>query len=185
MTNPYVKQLPNLLTTLRLLLAIPICVFILRENYGAVLWLAAIAGVSDGIDGWWARKLNAQSRYGAVVDPLSDKALLTGAFICLAIVEAIPYGVAVIVLLRDLVIVAGALSYRLLIGPYVMAPSFWGKASTLVQIAFVLMVITQKVYPVFPLVFFEFGILMVIGLALISGGNYVAVWSRKAWAAKH
>lgn len=182
MTSSYLKQLPNALTTLRLVLAIPIWVFILQENYSAVLWLAAVAGFSDGIDGWLARKLNAQSRYGAVADPLSDKALLTGTFICLAIVEAIPLGAAVVVVLRDLVIIAGALLYHYLIGRYEMAPSFWGKASTLVQILFVLMVLTQQVYAIFPLFFFEFGILLVIGLSLISGGNYVSVWSRKAWA---
>lgn len=183
MPRSYLKQLPNILTTLRLFLAIPIWIFILQENYRSVLWLAAAAGFSDLIDGWLARKLNALSRYGAVLDPLSDKALLTGTFICLAMVEAIPIGVAVIVVLRDLVIVAGALTYHYLIGPYRMAPSVWGKASTLVQIVFVLMVLTQQVYPIFSPFFFEFGILLVVGLALISGGNYVTVWSRKAWAA--
>lgn len=183
MTNAYLKQIPNALTTLRLLMAIPIWLLILRENYSAVLWLAAIAGFSDLIDGWLARKLDAISRYGAVLDPLSDKALLTGTFICLAMVEAIPHGIALIVVLRDLVIIAGALSYHYLIGPYKMAPSFWGKASTLVQIVFVLMVLIQQVYPLFSSFYFEFGSLLVIGLALISGGNYVAVWSRKAWVA--
>jgi cardiolipin synthase (CMP-forming) len=181
MTNRYLKQLPNTLTTLRLLLAIPIWIFILREDYSNVLWLAAIAGLSDGVDGWLARKLDARSRYGAVADPASDKALLTGAFICLAAVEAIPPGLAVIVVARDLIIVTGALCYHWLIGRYEMAPSVWGKASTLAQVGFILMVLTQQVYPLFPRVFFEFGTLLVVGLALISGGNYVVVWARKAW----
>ncbi|MGQ9425760.1 CDP-alcohol phosphatidyltransferase family protein [Gilvimarinus sp. F26214L] len=183
MMNPYIKQLPNVLTSLRLLLAVPVCIFILQERYAEVLWIAAIAAFTDGIDGWWARKMGVQSRFGAVVDPISDKALLMGAFVCLALVNAIPPGVAIIVVLRDLVIVGGALSYHWLIGRFQMAPTFWGKASTLVQVCYVLMVITQKVYPVFPLFLFKFGTLLVIALALISGGNYVAVWSRKAWTA--
>lgn len=182
MTSPLIRQLPNVITTLRLLLALPICIFILQERYEAVWWLAVVAGFSDAVDGWWARKLDARSRYGAVVDPLSDKALLVGAFISLAVVGAIPVGLAVVVVARDLVILTGALSYHFLFGQFRMAPSLWGKSSTLVQIAFVLMVLTHKVYPVFPPFLFELGILLVLALALISGGNYVVVWSKKAWA---
>lgn len=185
MPRSLLKQLPNTLTTLRLCLAPPIWFLILHENYWPVLWLALVAGLSDGVDGWLARKLGAQSPYGAVVDPISDKALLTGTFICLAIVDKIPLAVAAVVVLRDLVIVGGALSYRLLIGRFDMAPSFWGKLNTLAQIGFVMMVLTQQVYRIFPTFFFELGVLVVIGLAIISGGNYVVVWSRKALAAKH
>jgi len=181
-THSWLKQIPNALTTLRLLLALPICYFILQENYWAVIGLAAFATLSDGVDGWLARRLQAQSRYGAVADPISDKALLTGIFICLAVVEKIPFNVAAVVVLRDLVIVAGALCYHFLIGRYDMAPSFWGKLSTLAQIGLAMMVLFQQLYPLFPPVLFEFASLTVIGLALISGGNYVVVWSRKALA---
>jgi cardiolipin synthase len=181
MTDTILRQLPNAITTLRLVLAVPICVFILQREFEAVLGLAAFAGLSDLVDGWWARKMGAQSRYGSVVDPLSDKVLLIGTYVTLALVNAIPMTVSVLVVARDLVIVAGAIAYYLLIGRYEMAPSLWGKASTLVQIGFALMVLTQQVYPIFPVFFFEFGMLMVIGLAFISGGNYVVVWSRKAW----
>ncbi|MCW8194990.1 CDP-alcohol phosphatidyltransferase family protein [Proteobacteria bacterium 005FR1] len=181
MTNRIVKNLPNAITTLRLFLALPICLFILQEKFELVLGIAVFAGASDLVDGWWARKMGAQSRYGSVIDPISDKALLIGTYVSLALVNAIPMTVAVVVVARDLVIVAGALAYHLLIGRYEMAPTVWGKLSTLVQIAFALMVLTQQVYPIFPVSFFEVGVLLVIGLAFISGGNYVGVWGRKAW----
>jgi len=90
MTSVVIKQIPNALTTLRLILAIPICLLILNENYQAVLWVAFIAGLSDGVDGWLARKLGAESRYGAIVDPLSDKAQLIGVYGSLAVVEFLP-----------------------------------------------------------------------------------------------
>lgn len=185
MTDKILKQLPNAITTIRLILAIPICYFIIREEFELVLGIAVIGGASDLVDGWWARMLGAQSRYGSVVDPISDKALLIGTYVSLALVDAIPMTVAVLVVARDLVIVAGALAYHLLIGRYDMAPSLWGKVSTLVQIAFALMVLTQQVYPIFPRFFFEFGVLLVLGLAFISGGNYVVVWGRKAWDEYH
>lgn len=185
MTDTILRQLPNAITTLRLLLALPICILILHREFEAVLGLAAFAGITDLVDGWWARKMGAQSRYGSIVDPLSDKVLLIGTYVTLALVNAIPPTVSLVVVIRDLVIVAGAAAYFLLIGRYQMAPSLWGKASTLVQIGFALMVLTQQVYPIFPLFFFEFGMLIVIGLAFISGGNYVVVWSRRAWEASH
>jgi hypothetical protein len=52
MVNALVLQLPNMLTTMRLLLSIPICLLILDENYAVVLWIALVAGISDGLDGW-------------------------------------------------------------------------------------------------------------------------------------
>lgn len=175
-----VKYLPNTLTTLRLLLTIPICVFILRAQYGVVLGLIFFAGFSDLIDGWLARRLNALSRYGAVVDPMSDKALLIGSYICLAIVGLIPQWVALVVVARDLVIVSGALAYHWLIGRYDMSPSLWGKLCTLVQVGFVLMVVIQQVAPVFPAAAFRAGLWLLLAVTLISGGNYVSVWGKRA-----
>lgn len=180
MSTPYINQLPNLLTTLRLLLAVPICLFLLREEYLTALLLAAVAGLSDIADGWLARKLGAQSDYGAVLDPVSDKALLIAAFVALTMAGVIPLVVTLIVVLRDLVIITGALCYRLFIGRYQMAPSIWGKANTLVQLLFIFIVIVQQIKPLFSPSLMQFATLMVIGLALISGGNYVTVWSRKA-----
>lgn len=181
MSAPYINQLPNLLTTLRLFLAVPVCLLIFRHEYLAVLLVAGLAGFTDVIDGWLARKLGAQSDYGAVLDPVSDKALLITAFISLTLVQAIPLVITAIVVLRDLVIITGALCYRWLIGRYQMAPSLWGKANTLAQLLFMLMIIVQQIQPIFSSTLLHFAAMMVIGLALISGGNYVAVWSRKAW----
>ena len=175
------KHLPNLLTTLRLVLVVPICLLIIEKQFAAVLWLSFIAGVSDGLDGWLARKLNAHTRYGEVVDPLADKALLTATFICLAIVSLIPIWLAIIALLRDLIIVAGAFAYHRLVGRYDMAPSFWGKLNTFIQIIFILMIITQQVWAIFPSYLFDIGIWSIVGLAIISGGHYVFVWGSKAF----
>ncbi len=97
------KQLPNLLTTLRLLLALPLCWMILHQQYAQVLWLALAAGISDGLDGWLARRLDAMTRYGAVMDPLADKLMLSGAYPSMAAVWLIPWWLAMLVLGRDLV----------------------------------------------------------------------------------
>ncbi len=178
------KQLPNMLTTLRLLLALPICWLLVQQNFAAVLWLAFFAGLSDGIDGWLARLLNAHSRYGEIVDPLADKALLTGAFLSLAVIGLIPIWLAIIVLLRDLIIIVGALLYHWNFGRYDMAPSFWGKLSTLFQIVFTLLVIAQQVWPIFPAYLTTIGLWAVVVLAFMSCGHYSMVWGSKAMQAK-
>jgi len=182
MTSAVVKQIPNALTTIRLLLAAPICWLILDQNYPVVLWLAGLAGLSDGVDGWIARKLNATSRYGALVDPLADKILLGSVYTSFAVVGLLPWWVAALVVLRDLVIVGGALAYHWRFGAYDAMPSIWGKASTLVQIVFAVMLLVYQVSPLFPAFLLLAGQWALIVLAFASGGHYVYTWASKALA---
>ncbi|MCW8328726.1 CDP-alcohol phosphatidyltransferase family protein [Photobacterium sp. SDRW27] len=182
MTHAVIKLIPNALTTLRILLAAPIFLLILNEKYSLVLWLTFIAGISDGLDGWLARKWDVLSRFGAIADPLSDKVMLVSAYVAFAMVGLIPWWVTVIVIARDVVIVTGAITYHCLFGRYDMAPSFWGKSSTLVQIVFALMLITNQVYHVFPAFSIQLGLWLLILMAFISGGHYVYVWGGKALA---
>jgi len=181
MASRLVRQIPNTLTTLRLLLAVPICVLVLRENYEAVLWVALAAGLSDGVDGWLARKLDATSHYGAVVDPLADKLMLSGIYACLAAVGLIPWWVALLVIGRDVIIVLGALLYQALYGRYAMEPSVWGKGSTFLQILFALMVLVQQVWPRVPDGLLSLALWAVVMVAALSGGHYVATWGLRAY----
>ena len=178
-----IKLLPNIITIFRLILAVPICVMILNEDYSAVLWIAFIAGVSDGIDGWLARKMEAKSRFGALVDPLADKVMLNSAFISFAVIGLLPWWMVAIVVMKDAIVVTGAVAYHWLFSCYEIAPSIWGKASTGVQIVFVLMLLTHQVYPVFPAFILQSGLWIVIVLALVSAAHYIYVWGGKALAA--
>lgn len=184
MTNVIIKQIPNAITTIRMILAVPVGLLILAENYQAVLWIAFIAGFSDAIDGWLARLLDCESRYGSIVDPLSDKTLLISTYVGLAMVGLLPWWLATIVVVRDVIIVSGAIVYQWLCGRYDMAPSVWGKLSTAVQIAFALMMLTDQLYPLFPLGMFRFGLWAVVVMAVISGGHYVYIWGSKALVAQ-
>ncbi len=185
MTSPalpgsLLRQLPNVLTTLRLLLALPLCWMILQAQFEAVLWIALAAGLSDGVDGWLARRLDATSRYGAIVDPLADKVMLSGAYPCMAFVGLIPWWLALLVIGRDVVIVLGALAYHAVRGRYDMAPSGLGKFSTFLQILFALLVLMQQVYPLLPSqAVFAFLVVVVVG-TIASGAHYVYVWGSKA-----
>ena len=178
------KQLPNILTTLRLLLALPLCWMILQEDFEAVLWVALVAGVSDGLDGWLARMLDATSRYGAVVDPLADKVMLSGAYPSMAMVGLIPWWLALLVIGRDIVIVLGALAYHAMFGRYEMAPSQLGKFSTFLQIVFALALLAQQVLPLLPAIVMNGIFLGVVAVTAASGAQYVAVWGGRALSQK-
>jgi cardiolipin synthase len=137
-----VKQLPNLLSALRLALAPYLFVLLWRRDYLPALAICIVAGVTDGLDGLLARKLGAHSRLGAYLDPIADKILLSGAFLTLALDGAIEIWLAVLVLGRDALILlfaAGAFLFTKSTRDF--PPSFWGKASTAAQIVFILALI--------------------------------------------
>ena len=85
-----VRQLPNLLTLLRVVLTLPIAWLLIHGVYGWALWLFALAGVTDGLDGYLARRFGWFSRFGAMLDPLADKLLLVTSYLCLTISGAMP-----------------------------------------------------------------------------------------------
>ncbi len=175
------RHLPNAITVLRMLLVLPMAWLILEHRYGGALAVAAIAGGSDALDGYLARRCDWRSRLGGMLDPLADKLLLVVAFITLAIVGGLPVWLAGLVIGRDLVIVGGALAYHALVGRFDAAPSRLSKWTTLVQIICVLSVLVYLagfldqlepfVVPLF---------LLVAAVTVASGIHYVVVWSWRA-----
>jgi cardiolipin synthase (CMP-forming) len=178
------RYLPNSLTILRLLLALPLGVLILREQYTAALLVGAIAGLSDALDGLIARRLNAMSNFGAALDPVADKILITVTFLCLAEVALVPWYLAIAVIARDLVIVAGAVCYYKLIGPYEFSASSLSKSNMFIQIIFCVLVLLSQVVDAIPPQVTIFGTAAVLFLAAASGFDYVMSWTIKAIEAR-
>ena len=137
MTLP-LRQIPNFLTFLRILMVLPFAASLHYEYYRQALALFFIAGLSDGIDGFIARRFNWKSRFGAIADPLADKLLLITAYVVLTVMGHLPLWLTVLVFSRDIIIVVSALGYHYLIGRYEMKPSLLGKLSTFSQIIYVL-----------------------------------------------
>ena len=174
------RYLPNALTLSRLILALPLGMLILRQDYEMALGVGLLAGLTDALDGFVARRLQAFSRFGAALDPVSDKVLITVSFLCFASVGLIPWYVAAVVITRDLVIVAGAICYHWLIGPFDFAATSLSKINMLIQICFCVLVLTAQVVPGIGKPVVDLASLMVVIIAIASGMHYVIAWSNKA-----
>lgn len=178
------RYLPNTLTFLRLLLALPLALLILERDYALALTVGLVAGLTDTLDGMVARRLQALSRFGALLDPVADKVLITVSFICLAGVGLLPWWLTALVICRDLVIVGGALVYRLLYGPFEFAATALSKANMFVQVCFCLSLLLGQVLGGPPDWLLPIGSAIVATLAVSSGLDYVVRWSQKAVRAR-
>ncbi len=172
-------QLPNLLTLLRLALVLPIAGLLLSDRYVQALALFAVAGGSDALDGFLARRYGWTSRFGSLFDPLADKLLLVTSFICLSITQLLPVWLALVIFLRDLLILLGAGLFRMLAGPAQFAPSRLGKLSTLLQMVLVVcLLLEMSLVPALAPVRWPLSWLVLV-VTLGSGVQYIWEWGRK------
>jgi CDP-diacylglycerol--glycerol-3-phosphate 3-phosphatidyltransferase len=168
----YLKHIPNLLSLARLLAA-PYLFWLLWERaWWAAALVMVLAAITDGLDGFLARRWKTSSQAGEVLDPIADKVLLSGSFLTLALNGSIAPWLAVLVLGRDALILlaaAGALLLSKTVRRF--PPSIWGKASTVAQIAFIVALVTHGAGWA-PAGLVELGKWIVAALTLWSGIDY-------------
>lgn len=174
------RDIPNIITLLRIVLVIPTTVLLVDERYAAALVLFAGLGASDGLDGFLARRFGWTTRLGALLDPIADKTMLISSFVALAWNGLLPLWLVVLVVGRDALIVGGAIAYRLLFGTIEMDPTLLSKVNTFLQIALVLAVVFAAGVAPLPAVLRDGLMVLVSATTLVSGTHYVRVWSRKA-----
>jgi cardiolipin synthase len=174
------KYLPNLLSVARMAAGPYLFWLLWQREYGPALALILVAGISDGLDGFLARRFAATSRLGAYLDPIADKVLLSGVFLTLALDGAVERWLAALVLGRDAGILLFAVCAILLTKTRrSFPPSMWGKASTVAQIAFALALISHFVgYASLPLV--EALKWLTVALTAWSGLHYLWTAARPA-----
>jgi cardiolipin synthase len=164
---------PNQITLLRLGFLPIFLILISYEEYRWALAVLVVAGLSDGIDGLLARKLNQRSSLGAYLDPIADKLLLSSSFVILAMKKAIAWWLTIIVLSRDVLILIVAAVIILIFGYRPFPPSILGKATTMFQIILVFTVVLGAAYPNLPLPRInQFLIYLVTALATVSAFHY-------------
>jgi cardiolipin synthase len=180
----WLRQLPNLISSIRILLILPIALSLARHQYVDTLWLFALAAVSDAVDGFLAKRFGWQTELGGMLDPVADKLMLATVFVMLAVQGIVPPWLTLAVIVRDGIIVAGAISYRVLIGRVEARPSVISKVNTLCQIVFILAAIGGVRFawpPDWALV--ALGAL-VLDAVVVSGLDYVMVYGRLAAGAR-
>lgn len=173
------RQLPNLISSARILLIPPITVALVHDKLGMMLGLFAVAAVSDGADGLLAKRFGWQTELGAILDPAADKLLLTTVFVTLAFLGAIPIWLMLATISRDLVIVLGAVAYRVYCGPLQIRPSVISKLNTVGQLLFVASVIAERRFAVPPAwVITALGAFVLLTV-VISGLDYVLRFAQR------
>lgn len=171
--------LPNVLTGFRLLL-VPVVVWhiLTADKWGALCWFA-VAAVTDLLDGKLARQLDQKSVLGAWLDPIADKAMLLSTLLALAWAGPLPVWLAVVVVLRDAVVLGGAAAYRVLTGRLEVAPTLSGKAATFAEFTLIGLILADLALGPGLIAWMEPLIWLTAILVVVSGLHYVVLWSRK------
>jgi cardiolipin synthase (CMP-forming) len=174
------QHLPNLITLLRLAL-IPVVAYALATNaYAVALPVFLVAALSDAADGYIARRFKLTSRLGAALDPIADKLNMFVATVLLAWQGLLPLWLAAAIVMRDVVIVSGAIAYRAALGHLEVTPTKLSKINTVIEFSLLLLVMAAGA------AWIETGGWIAIAFALTgttviaSGIQYVWVWGRKA-----
>ncbi len=175
------EYLPNFLSAIRIGLIVPVIWLLLQGRYGTTLILFALAGFTDGLDGYLAKRFGWRTELGAVLDPFADKLLMLCSYLTLAVLQLIPVWLFVIVVARDVIIVAGGLSYHYLIGPFKAIPTGISKLNTALQIILVIAVVANAGFDLPPDLAVRILVMGVLGTTIASGLDYIWVWGRKAW----
>ena len=174
------RDIPNIISLLRITLVIPVVYLLLEREFSYALVLFFIAGLSDGLDGYLAKRNNWISRLGSILDPLADKLLLVFSYLALGWLGEIPMWLVIAVMARDVIIVVGAIAYHELIGEYDMMPTWMSKTNTFFQIMLILIVVFSLGAYALPDLLIELLVYTVAVTTLVSGINYVWVWGRRA-----
>ncbi len=170
--------IPNLITIFRLVLVPLVILAILQGAWGLAFAMFVIAGISDGVDGYIARRFDMRSEFGAMIDPLADKALVISIFVTLALVGEIPVWIAILVVFRDAMIVMAFMVAGQLTRPMKVRPLMISKVNTALQIAYVALVLGLLALGIAAPRVETFMLWGVAVLTVITAGAYLVIWLR-------
>jgi len=170
--------LPNLITVGRVLLVPVVIWLIIQDAHTAAFALFVLAGISDAIDGFLARRYDWRTELGAYLDPIADKLLLVGIYVTLGLLGHMPAWLVIAVVSRDFLIVGAVILSWMVDRPVEMRPSMVSKANTVGQIVLAGAVLAELGFAS-ALEPFVTPLTWVVGiLTLASAGIYLARWLR-------
>ena len=171
-------NLPNLISLGRLLL-VPLAIWlILGGRYGAAFWVFIVAGVSDALDGFIAKHFDRRTRFGALLDPIADKALLVSVYVTLGLAQQLWTSLVILVVFRDVLIVGGFLLIQAFAVPKQYDPLYISKINTGLQIALVAFVLARLGLGADAGGFDDILSYAVMATTVLSGLFYIIRWAR-------
>jgi cardiolipin synthase len=153
-----------------------VIVMISQGQWAGAFILFVVSGISDGVDGFIARRFDMRSEFGAYLDPLADKALLVSIYVTLAVVDVLPGWLAIVVVSRDAMIVSAILLSRVMDRPVAIKPRLISKVNTGAQIAFATLVLATKAFGGRLGGLETAAMLVVATLTVASAAAYLAGW---------
>ena len=174
------RWLPNAISLLRIALVVPILMLIIDGQYGFALGLCFVAGFSDGVDGYLAKRFDWHTRIGALLDPVADKLLVAGTFMVLVYTGHIPLWLGILVIFRDVVIVGGATVYNFLIRPVEGEPTRISKLNTALLLLFILFILSRAAFGWPDQITITVLGASIVVTVVVSGIDYVWSWARRA-----
>ncbi|MBD3671178.1 MAG: CDP-alcohol phosphatidyltransferase family protein [Gammaproteobacteria bacterium] len=179
------EQIPNIISLFRFLLIPPAVWSLFHEQAQVALILFTIAGLSDGVDGYLARRYGWTTRLGSILDPLADKFMMAAIYLSLGWLGELPWWLVGTVFGRDILIIGGALGYHFVFGRYDMEPHLLSKLNTLFQIVLVVSVLLSLSVLPLPQLYLDVLIYLVLASTVFSGANYLLIWGRRAMEAQN
>ena len=176
------RHLPNLICLVRLALIWPIALALYGHRYGLALALFVVAAISDGLDGYLAKRFNWISNLGKFLDPAADKLLLVTVFVESTWLGLVPWWVTAAAVARDAMIALGALIYRAWFGPLRGRPTIISKINTAAQLLYLMAVMLGAAVAFPPHDVLRALALTVFTTTVLSGFGYVQVFTRRAWS---
>lgn len=173
--------LPNVLTIFRMIAVGPVVYWLLTGEYKSAFILGMLAGISDLLDGFLARRFGWLTHWGGVLDALADKMLLVSVTLTLAWLGHLPWWLAVLIVVRDLVIVCGGYYYHFRIQRIqATEPTWLSKWNTLAQILLVVAIMLGLAFPQWSGPWTLWLVYITAVMTLASGIQYVVIWSARA-----
>lgn len=177
------RHLPNFICLIRLLLIWPVAVTLHKGEYLSALALFIVAAISDGLDGYLAKRYGWTSELGKFLDPTADKLLLVTVFVQAAWLGLVPWWLTAAVVARDVMIGLGALIFRLWFGPLHGRPTRVSKVNTAAQLVYVMLVLLSAATSLPSRDVLAACSLITFATTVLSGMNYVLTFTRRAWHA--
>ena len=175
------SSIPNALSILRIILTVPIVMSLLNHQYFLAIILFFVAGITDGLDGWIAKRYGFQTRLGSILDPAADKLLLVSSFVALYALGIMPLWLLILIFFRDVMIVSGTVGCFLgadANNSDLLSPSKLSKFNTALQIILVLFLVLVQIYPVAEQLI-TIAFIIVATSTMLSGADYMWIWSEK------